>query len=88
MITIYKYPLQIADEQAVMLPIGAKILSFANQFETPVIWALVDTDVDETELNEFNMFGTGHEIPRMTPLTYIGSAQFQGGEFVWHLFRA
>lgn len=87
MLTIYKYPLEIAAEQTILLPVGATILSFANQFETPVIWALVDNEAKK-ETADFRLFGTGHGIPTLTRLTYIGSAQFQGGEFVWHLFRA
>ena len=87
MLTIYKYPLEITARQAVLLPRNAKVLQFANQFETPMLWALVDSEA-EGERIEFRMFGTGHKIPLGVRLEYVGSAQFQGGEFVWHLFRA
>lgn len=85
MLTIYKYPLEVAAMQTIPLPIGATILHFANQFETPVVWALVDTEAP-TEYIVFHMVGTGHRMPN-SYCVYIGSAQFQGGEFVWHLFR-
>lgn len=87
MLTIHKYPLAITAKQSIMLPKQATILKFDNQFEIPVIWALVDSEA-EYEKADFRMFGTGHQIPTGVGLSYIGSAQLQGGEFVWHLFRA
>ena len=86
MLIIHKYPFEIADLVTIAMPKGAKILKFANQNETPVIWALVDTNAIREEVN-FLLFGTGHEVPALTNLEYIGSAQFFHGQFVWHLFK-
>ena len=37
---IYKYPLEVQDEQVVMLPTGAKILTVQSQKDRPCLWAL------------------------------------------------
>ncbi len=42
--TIYKYPLEWADEQAIAMPKGAKILSVQWIRGQVCIYALVDTD--------------------------------------------
>lgn len=45
---IYKYELQVTDNQNIMLPIGSKILTVQNQNEKACLWALVDPN-NETE---------------------------------------
>ena len=49
---IYKYPLKRGERDIVIeMPVGSKILSVNNQYEYPVIWALVDEEIKHTEGN-------------------------------------
>ena len=40
---IWKYPLEVTDEQTLMLPRSARALSVAAQNDTLTLWALVRT---------------------------------------------
>ncbi len=81
---IYKYSLSLEAHQEIMLPNGAKVLRFMNQYEVPTIWAEVDPD-EPTLPRLFHIVGTGHDMPTQE-LTYIGTALFRGGALVWHLY--
>ena len=59
--TIRKYPLQELDENTVLMPTGAKMLSVQVQNGRPYIWALVDTD-KATEAHQFRTVGTEWDI--------------------------
>ena len=83
--TVYKYQLTIDDKQEILMPEGAKILSFENQHEIPVIWAFIDPVVVKTA-REFRMVGTGYLITEDN-LRFIGTALFRGGVLVFHLFE-
>lgn len=82
--TIYKYSLVFEDWQIVQMPIGAKILSFAEQNEQPVIWALVDPNAPVVEYR-VRMVGTGHSFDHRG-LKNVGTAQFQSGVRMFHLY--
>lgn len=83
--TIYKYALRPGD-QAIEMPVGAKILDIQNQTGILTLWALVDDgDSVEHEFRAFSVYGTGHSIPD-NPGEYISTAQH--GTFVWHIFAA
>ena len=84
--TIYKYPLEIADRQTLMLPAGHEILAVATQHGQPCLWVLVDTD---EELMPFGiaMYGTGMPCSQ-TRKDYIGTVQLLNGAMVLHLFAA
>ncbi len=84
---IYKYSLSLEAHQEVLLPKGAKILCFVNQYEAPVIWAEVDPD-EPALLRLFHIVGAGHEVPPQQELTYVGTALFRGGSLVLHLYEA
>lgn len=88
--TIHKYEVPMASLPSIALPRDAKVLSFQTQDDTPVIWALVDTDMPKVE-RQFVMVGTGHPIDGddLANLTYIGSTQHRTGPrpLVWHLFE-
>jgi hypothetical protein len=83
-LTVHKYPFEVAGRFALDLPRAAIILSAECQGRTPYLWAWVDTD-EPTERVAFAVFGTGHEIPRGVGLDHVST--FQQGAFVWHLFR-
>ena len=69
---IYKYVLEVTDNQIIRMPKKAMILSAQFQeaydkgtsgfpTENLCIWVLVDTEADSEEW-EFKIFGTGHEV--------------------------
>jgi len=80
--TIYKYPLEINDQQTVNLPSSARLLTVQVQNGVPCLWALVDT-ADRESPRLIQMFGTGH--PSETAGVYI--ATFQFGPLLFHVFE-
>jgi len=98
MLKVYKYSIRrrirsiiktipIGDEFEIDLPRGAKILSFQCQHDMPNIWALVNPDALH-EKRQFRFSGTGHPINiPLEKLEFIGTAQMQGGDLIWHLFE-
>ena len=71
---VFKYTLKLDSELEVMLPKGAKVLHFGNQYERLTLWAEVCPDAPLTK-RYFRVIGTGHEIPD-EECHYIGSAIF------------
>lgn len=88
--TVYKYRIsRYGDETLVSLPKGAKVLHAALQRDPwsdihAVIWAEVDTDVEENEGRFFVMHGTGHELEG--DLSHISTCLADDG-YVWHFFE-
>jgi hypothetical protein len=80
---IFKYPLEVTYKQTILMPEGAKILSFQAQDNRPCLWAMVDPNAFPRE-RIFFIYGTGHDVYE-TNLTFIGTTQL--GMFVWHLFE-
>lgn len=100
MLTVYKYNLDIVDEQVVTLPRGAKILSCQQQ-RTPdswrpaydgglQLWALVDTDATHTRDHIVRIFGTGNPVNDKMPdgrvMRFVDTVITNGGSLVWHVF--
>lgn len=72
----------------VEIPIGAEILTIQAQGENPCIWAMVDPS-KKTEIRQFDVFGTGHDIIDNMGFErkYINTFQLYGGALVFHLFE-
>lgn len=83
--TIFKYPLDVADEQVVALPHGAQILCAQMQHSMPCIWAEVDRQAPVSQ-RIFYMYGTGHRVPTDRVQTYVGTVQLSGGALVFHVY--
>ena len=81
MLTIHKYPMDLDDHEVVFMPRGAKIAKIGVQRGKICVWALVDTDMPETE-HHFYIRGTGHPAPDGKP--HVGTVE--QGDFVWHIF--
>ena len=81
--SIWKFPLEVTDEQKVELPIGAKPLTVQVQGDTACLWALVDTQVQK-EARVIQIFGTGHRVSNEGE--YISTFQMHGGSLVFHAF--
>jgi len=85
---IWKYPLEVADQQNLKLPTGAKILTVQAQDGNPCLWALVDETLPKFrfEIHAIAIYGTGTPIPD-EPGDYIATFQIMGGELVFHAFE-
>lgn len=81
--SIWKFGLEVTDEQTVEMPVGAKPLSVQVQHGTPCLWALVDTKALK-EKRVVQIFGTGH--PVADEGDYVGTFQIEGGALVFHAF--
>ena len=81
--TIWKYPLEIADEQTLQIPDGAQLLTVQSQDGAPCLWALVDPEA-ETKLCVLQVFGTGN--PVQDEGVYLGTFQVLQERFVGHVF--
>ena len=81
---IYKYPLETCDQQDIVMPFGAQIISVAVQENVVTAWALVDPyPKHPTGTRRIYMHGTGHAVP-IDNVPFLGTV-FQR-PFVWHLF--
>jgi hypothetical protein len=67
--------------------LGSEILSVAFQRDVFCMWAKVDTEA-KTEIRNFEVFGTGHKIPREMGIDYkfIGTGFMDNG-LVFHAFE-
>jgi hypothetical protein len=86
---IWKYKLEITDNVVLEMPRNAEILTVQMQGETPMIWALVDTE-NNIEKRSFKIIGTGNPVPdlaRHLSRKYINTFQMMEGRLVFHLFE-
>lgn len=77
--TIYKY--QIRHEERLLVPEGAKFLSFEMQDGQPTTWFEVET-LKPRVPRYLTIVGTGHEVSEGE---YLGTCQ--DPPFVWHLYE-
>lgn len=73
------------DEQPVALPLGAQILSVANQNDKLVLYALVDAEQTITKDIDIYIHGTGHKVNEKADL-FLGTVLLYGGAMVVHVF--
>lgn len=87
--TIYKYPLNVTDDQVISLPAGARILSAANVGGWLVLYALVTTDNSvKLEPHVIRIYGTGNPYYEVSnEQRFIGTVITHGGALVWHVFE-
>lgn len=81
---VYKYPLKIVAEQVVLLPRDFEIIHVGIEYETPCLWALVESD-NFLEKYEFFVVETGESLDNYPPCKYLGTAV--ATRFVWHIFQ-
>ena len=88
--TIWKYELAFESITRLKVPQNAEILTVQQDQKTnkPCIWVMVNTE-NEKEERIFELFGTGQEIKfdMGVDRKYIGTYQYQKGEFVGHVFE-
>lgn len=86
MYTIWKYELQVTDEQKILMPANAKILSIQVQDGKPFVWALIYPNNDNEERTFFT-YGTGNPIKLFGQENYfLGTYQLRDGRLVFHVF--
>ncbi|MDD5487265.1 MAG: hypothetical protein PHW65_06910 [Dehalococcoidales bacterium] len=83
---IYKYTLQIEDKQTLKLPEGSKILSVAEQNNSIVLYALVNTATENAEHVSVIIHGTGHQANDVDGCTFLGTVKLYGGDLMFHVF--
>lgn len=81
---IYKYELPINGGIIKIENAVEQFLEVQEQNGIPMIWAIVDLEVEDVEPIEIIALGTGWEVPS-TVDKYLGTAQDEFG-FVWHYF--
>lgn len=84
--SIWKFPLEITDSQAVEMPQDARILSVQLQNDTVTLWAVVMPK--KRRVNRLiRIAGTGHNIDDVVEsmFAYLGTVQ-DGRGLVWHVF--
>ena len=84
MSTIWKFPIEITDEQEVSMPWGARIIHAGlDPAGVPSVWAIVEPGNTDKSREGISIRGTGHPLPDSA--TYLNS--FNHGPFVWHVFH-
>ena len=83
--TIWKFQLEITDNQSVSIPSGYELLAVQTQNETPCLWALVNPKNKEENL-KIRIIGTGHPIEKSFNGKYLGTFQVFGGGGIFHVF--
>ena len=81
--TIYKYLLEITDEQTVSMPRYAQVLSAQMQGTQLCIWALVEVGNVNCD-RRVRIFGTGNTVKIDSHWKFVDSVQER--IFVWHVF--
>lgn len=82
---VYKYKLQVADIQQVILPAGAQILCIKMQNGEVCLWALVNPEEKYDEAVKIRCAGTGHLITEN--VEYIDTVMMLDGALVFHFFK-
>ena len=84
---VYKYPIDITDEQTLKIPLGSKILSVIEQHNKMVLYAIVSPGVEYTREIIIRIVGTGREIPfSLDDFKFMGGVKLHNGELVFHVF--
>lgn len=86
MTTIWKFDLEVKDDQDIEMPGGADLLCVQVQGGQPRIWAHVNPNQPRNKRRIMTV-GTGHPISRRF-VKYIGSYQMDDGALVFHVFDA
>lgn len=83
---VYKYTLGLNEIQEISFPVGAKILSVAEQRGKIVLYALVDPDETRRIQRIVRILGTGKEITHAFCLQFVGTVSLHGGNLMCHVF--
>lgn len=82
---IWKYPLEITEEQTIEVPKKYEVLCIQTQDNEPFLWVLVEED-DYLIILKIITLETGEDAHRVNLKDYIGTYQVDDGSFVGHVF--
>lgn len=83
---VYKYPLETKNEQVVLLPTGARILTVQQRNNNIFLYALVNPTYQNDQAFIIRFYGAGQEISDSDELEYINTVQLYEGRLVIHVF--
>jgi hypothetical protein len=83
--TVWKFPLEITDEQEIDIPAHAQLLDAQMQNGQLCLWALCNVNNPSVKRKIF-IFGTGHKIDFSEVGSYVSTFQMENGELVFHVF--
>jgi len=69
---IFKYPMPVQEKFELQLPVGAKIIRVADIDGLFYLWAIVNTEIEETETRFIECYKTGQPIDNPETLNYLG----------------
>lgn len=85
---IHKFLLKGKSKQRLFLQKGFKILKAGTQKGVPTLWALVDTEKPETEI-EILIYYTGSEIEQdLSRIEHLGTLLLHKEELIIHIFKS
>jgi len=84
--TIWKYKLDVCNDNLIRIPKDAKILTVQVQLGTLQLWACVDPDM-EFETRHIRIYGIGQDVLNYDELKYISTFQLQNGNLIFHVFE-
>ena len=83
---VWKFPLDLVEEQTIHVPHGAVALHCELQGRQPCLWVQVDPTVEKTP-RRIILVGTGNSHPALAEPTTVHIGTVQMDEFVWHFFE-
>jgi hypothetical protein len=83
--TIWKFPVDVTDEQTVSAPAGAKWLTAQFQGRSICLWAIVDDAEPKVREYHVSIFGTGNPFDCVFG-QYLGTCQMQDDALTFHVF--
>lgn len=81
--TIWKYNLDVKDEQVIIVPRCGIPLSVQVQSGILTIWVAINDRIDKVS-QLIKICGTGHSLDNMEAYKYVSTVQIDS--FVWHVF--
>ena len=85
---IWKWELDITDEQDIVAPLATKFLDVQWQYDTIAIWGMFDCRIEHDLVpRNILIYGTGHRMT-LGNAQYIGTVQESDRRLVWHVFDA
>lgn len=87
--TIYKYTLNVdtSEEQTLLVPLGASLLSVQEQGGQIALWFMVNTDMKRQDECTFRVIWTGTDITEiLKDFMYIQTVKV-GSHMVYHVFE-
>jgi len=82
---IWKYPIPMAKDFTIQMPMGSVPLHVTNQHGIPTLWASVNPKAS-SETRRFQLYGTGQDLDPLF-LEYVGTVLLAQGFEVYHLFE-